>query len=347
MQRFMDFLVNRHEIDSNKDYERLTEFESDKITDLLEDFVMDLNPKLKSTTISTMLAAPELFFQMNRKIWHQKLVRRSIKRDDKDLGGKIPATDDDVRRMLSATKKARDKAIIHFLASTGSRPAGVSDPVLRMKHLVDMPHGCKGIKIYDESKDGYWAFLTPEASKALENYFSWRRTMRKEEFDENTPIFANFTKRKQRDHMDDMGIRKIVENAIYNSGIERVKTGATYDKATMKMFRKRFNGKLKMNNKVNSNIAEKLMAHKNGLDGIYLQPTREECFNEFVKAVPELTLNDIERVNAERLKLEEERTELEKMNRENLNLKSDMDWIKLEMSKMKIRINRTSKLRQK
>ncbi len=158
MQRFMNFLVERHEIDSDEDYDPLEQFEGDKITDLLEDFVFALNKKLKPSGISTMLAAPELFFEMNRKTWHRKLVRRGIKREDVELGGKIPATDDDIAKMLSVTNKLRDKAIIHFLASTGSRPAGVSDPVLRMKHLADMPQGCKAIKIYDKSKKGYKFF---------------------------------------------------------------------------------------------------------------------------------------------------------------------------------------------
>jgi len=47
---------------------------------------------------------------------------------------------------------------------------------------------------------------------------------------------------------------------------------------------------LKLESKVNSNIAEKIMGHKNGLDGVYLSPTREECFKEFVKGIDQLTI---------------------------------------------------------
>jgi len=71
------------------------------------------------------------------------------------------------------------------------------------------------------------------------------------------------------------------------------------------MFRKRFNTILKINNDVNSNIAEKLMAHKRGLDGTYLQPTREECFLEFVKAIPDLMIDDSARKQAEIEKLQQ------------------------------------------
>lgn len=53
------------------------------------------------------------------------------------------------------------------------------------------------------------------------------------------------------------------------------------------------------------------MAHKRGLDGTYLQPTREECFIEFVKAIPELTISDNERIKLENMKLKEEKSEKE------------------------------------
>jgi len=72
-------------------------------------------------------------------------------------------------------------------------------------------------------------------------------------------------------------------------------------------FRKRFNTILKIDSDVNSNIAEKLMAHANGLDGVYLTPTREECFTEFVKAIPKITVG-----KADKLSLKLEKSKLEK-----------------------------------
>ena len=90
-----------------------------------------------------------------------------------------------------------------------------------------------------------------------------------------------------------------------------IKKGNRYDKALVYMFRKRFNTILKLNNDVNSNIAEKLMAHKKGLDGVYLKPTREECFREFVKAIPQLTIDPTERQKIEIETKQERITELE------------------------------------
>ena len=228
MKRFMDFLVDETCIENNEDYEQVSNFDSEKITNVLEDFVAKLNKKLKPAAISTMLAASELFFDMNRKAWFRKLVRRGIKKEFGEPGGRIPATDEDIQRMLEVTKHVRDKAVIHFLASTGIRPAAITDPILRMKHLVEMPLQCKAIKIYDETKEGYWVFLTPEASKALNRYFGWRKMIRREEFTDETPIFANFSRGAKQQHLSELSLRNIVERAIRKSGMERVKKGSKY-----------------------------------------------------------------------------------------------------------------------
>jgi len=311
MKRFMDFLVGQKKIKNNEEYNALAKLDTDKITDVLESYVSELNKTHKRKGVSTILAAPELFFTMNRKIWHKKLVRRRIKKDENNMkGGKIPATDEDVQALLDVSKHIREKAIIHFLASTGARPASIVDPILRMKHLAKMQHGCYGIKIYDGDDAGYWSFLTPESSKALDKYFIWRKNQRKEEFTDETPVFANFSKNAQNQHLSLSSLNHIIDKIIHRSGIVRIKDGSMYDKARTKMFRKRFNGKLKMENQVNSNIAEKLMAHKRGLDGVYLEPTREECFTEFEKAIPVLTVDPTERQKRELEEQQKKITEL-------------------------------------
>ena len=308
LKKFMDYLVLIKEIIHNEEYDKLLDYDSEKITDLLEDYVIGLGKNLKSNGINTHLSSVELFFEMNRKVWHKKLVRRSIKKDNIEHSGKTPATTIDIQRMLDSVRHPREKALLHFLSSTGIRPGAIADPILRMKHLTYMPnpnnpnyeqHWCYAVRIYDESNEGYWSFLTPEATVVLDRYFGWRKQIRHEEFNDETPIFVNLTTKSKRQYLDNSGIRRILEKAITNSGIKRIKKGCRYDKAMSYMFRKRFNTILKLNNDVNSNIAEKLMAHKRGLDGTYLQPTREECYREFVKAIPQLTINPTERLKIE------------------------------------------------
>jgi len=89
---------------------------------------------------------------------------------------------------------------------------------------------------------------------------------------------------------------------------------------------KRFNTTLKLINEVNSNIAEKLMAHKNGLDGRYLTPTREQCFKEFKKAIIDLTINPAKRQEVELESQQKEITELQEKNQRisNLEVKQEL-----------------------
>lgn len=317
MKAFMDF----HNV---TDYDVMAKMETRKIDEMFEDYIDDFESRdVKGITIKTNLAGIERFFIMNDCIWHKERIRKSIRRDDAMPGGRVPITTPEVKRMLECTKSLRIKALVHFLSSTGIRPAGMTDPVLKLKHLVDMPkpgndsikRWCYGIKVYDESKEGYWAFLTPEASKALDDYFSWRE-IRGERLTQESPIFANIENNRHTKfgHITDKNARFIMEGLIKASALQRKKVGKRrYDKSIMYMFRKRFNGILKINNEVNSNIAEKLMAHKKGLDGTYLQPTLQECYAEFVKAVSELTVDSTERQQILLNKKQDEINELKEM----------------------------------
>ena len=56
---------------------------------------------------------------MNRKIWHKKLVRKSINKDNVESQGKTPITTEEIKKMLKLVKHPRDKDVIHFFASTG------------------------------------------------------------------------------------------------------------------------------------------------------------------------------------------------------------------------------------
>lgn len=321
--RAYDIALDKFMVHSSlSSYDKAIKLKPDIIQDLLEDFVIS-NKKYSYQTANQYLSAVALFFDMNMVLYHKKVLRKLLPGNDKEPGGKLPYTTEEIQRMLSVATKLRTKAIVHYLASTGSRPASIEDPVLRLKHLKDMPHDCKSVYIYDGSKEGYFAFLTPEASKALDNYFR-QRELNGETLTEDSPVFANHTRFKpsKYEHFTKDSVRQMVQDLITKSGIERIKNGKRFDKAATYGFRKRFNTILKLNNDVNSNITEKLMAHKRGLDGTYLQPTKEECFAEFFKAIPELTIDSSER---QRVEIENKNKEIQALEGKNQELEMQKD----------------------
>jgi len=324
IQRFMKFAAEFKYVSNEEDFESLLEYDTEKITDILEDFVNYLEGQgLVCEAIKPTLASPELFFEMNRKLWHKKLVRRGIQKEDRIQGGKAPATKEDIQQMLKYCERSlRKQAIIHFLACTGIRPAALVDPVLKIKHLksmpnlndpINQPHYCYAVKVYDESKEGYWAFLIPEARKVIDRYLNGRK-LQGEKLDDETPLFTTLGSRwnTKNQYLTDENMKEILGRIIKGAKIQRKKVGNRYDKSLVYMFRKRFNTILKLNGSVNSNITEKLMAHKKGLDGTYLQPTLEEYYKEYFKVISDLTIDDNERLRIRNNVLEKEKSELEK-----------------------------------
>jgi hypothetical protein len=79
-QKFMRFAVENKWCKNNEDFDPLLILDSDKVTDILSDYV-DFLEDGGDRNVGTDLASPELFFQNNRKIWHRELVRGGIKRD--------------------------------------------------------------------------------------------------------------------------------------------------------------------------------------------------------------------------------------------------------------------------
>ncbi len=316
-------------------YEKAAKLEKDELDTMFEKYIDSMEDSgCKTATIRTRLAGVEKFFIMNDCDWHKDRIRLSIKKDNSLSGGTKPITTDDIQSMLMCTKSLRVKAMVHFLASTGIRPGALTDPVLMVNDLVPMPHPtnpsiqkyCYAISIYANSKENYWAFLTSEATSIVDKYLESRK-INGEVFGPKSVLFiTKKTKSVKVKHVTSDNLRYIIGHLFRQSGINRSKISNTrYDKSLIYGFRKRFNTILKLNNDVNSNIAEKLMAHKRGLDGTYLQPTREECYAEFVKAIPELTIDSTQRQKVDLQKKQEKIDELSNKNKVIATLQSRVD----------------------
>jgi len=313
---FMDF----HKL--GRDFDSLVKNDGKTISKMITDFLDSCVERgVKNATLRTYLMGIERMFVMNDCIWHKDRIRAGIGTDDDIPGGRVPIETSEVWDMLQHTKSLRTKSLVHFIASTGMRPGALNDPILRIKHLEEITtpenQKCYAIKIYDGSKSGYWAFLTPEATKTLSRYIESRK-IHGEIIDDESPLFhSQYRKENLESALKTDFARVTMANLIKASGVKRVRVSKhSFDKSVMYMFRKRFNTILKLNNEVNSNIAEKLMAHKRGLDGTYLQPTMEECFAEFVKAIPELTIDPTERQKFDISNLKLQKSELAKKNDE-------------------------------
>lgn len=311
-----------------KEYDGLLKLEPSRINQLLEDWIMELKENFSPNSIPTMYYGIELFLSMNDVTINMKKLRRMFPAKVKRTGDR-PYTSEDIQQMLSVTRYRRDRAFILFLASTGARIGTIKG--LQLRHIENILNGCKSVLLYENAEEEYYAFLTPEASRAMDEYFAERKEDG-EKLTAESPVFRTTWNKGliNPKPLTVAGSKNIIYRALGHARIKRTKQGNSYDTQLDMGFRKRFNTILKLNNEINSNIAEKLMAHKRGLDGAYLKPTRDQCFYEFSKAIVDLTISQEER---QKLTIEQQGKKISEFEKQ----QNQIDELKEEIKKMKLR----------
>jgi len=316
-----------------KSFSALVELNDETRQDIVEKYILMLKSRdLKRTSVRPVLYAIELFFDMNKKILHKTVLSKMVQGiPDHIKGGEKAYTDKDVRKMLEKAPDSRAKALIHFMASLGSRPGVIVDPILTFGMTESMPLGCLAVHLYEDSNQHYWGFLTSEAKNALHEYRD-ERIRHGEKLTKNSPVFRtdyNEIGQAPVKSLSENNAYQIIDRIVKNARIERVKIGNRYDKALNTAFRKRFNTIMKTIDSVNINLAEKLMGHSVTipLDNTYLNALKDKLFIEFKKAIPALTIDDSERKKIEIDKIKQEKSKLEKKNDELLEYKRKVDQL--------------------
>jgi len=276
---------------AHKDHESLLLLPDDQLNILLEDYVIYMKKRHPRSTIKGHLAAINKFLIINDRQVNSKKLAMFLPAESKP-GGEKAITTEQIQRMLSYVGTKRAKAIIHLFTATGSRPEALCD--LKMKHVGQMPDGCKSLILYADSTHELTTFLTPESSNALDEYFEARRKrgeyLRGESYVIGRETFIVNEKKPRPVSVN--SLESSLTYAMKRAGIKRIKIGNRYDLAVCGGFRKRFDTIMKINPNISYAIAEKMMDHKIRMEGYYFKPTKEEMFEEYKKAIPELTIDE-------------------------------------------------------
>ena len=301
-----------------KSFDAILEISHKEIQKMVETYVIHIKKSINPNTVPTYMNPIKTFLEINDVDLNWRKIKRLYPNKIKRSGDSAYQTKD-VKRMLDVTAQIRNKAIIHFLASTGVRVGAI--PELKIRHLRDMPNDCKMVLVYENSTEEYNTFLTPEASAALQLYLDERKS-HGENLNEDSPVFRQryLLGIVEAKAISTEAIQAVVKRSCYNASIRGQKVNGRYSEQLVHGFRKRFNTILKLNNKVNDNAIEKMMGHTNGLDGVYLQITTERLFEEFSKGIADLTISNESRNNLKIQKLESEKSELQKTRISNQNL---------------------------
>jgi hypothetical protein len=227
----------------------------------------------------------------------------------------------EISKMLEIADE-RMRTVILLLASTGMRIGAI--PTLKIRNVDNTK-----ITVYENAKEEYITFITPECKNAIDSYIDMRSRYGEKLNDDSYLIREQFDVRcpaKPRQFKKEALQYKLYD-LCKRCGIDKK------DIAIAHGFRKFFTTQL-VNSKLNPEIREMLLGHKIGLTGAYYRPTEQEMFNEYQKAINNLTINEENRLKLKVQLLEGESNEIQDLKKqvnENSSMLSDL----LELIKLK------------
>lgn len=290
---------------------------------------------LNPTTIPNYFKPVRKLLEMNNVplVW-RRVMATFPELDNNDKGRAYSRKE--IADMLRFGNGAIDRAIVLVAASSGIRVGGFDltwgdvKPVYRVgdklafeiteSEQADAQVVCAILTIYKNTPDEYPGFITPEAYNAIQDYRKeWVQQTGKEPRTED-PLFKK----------DGVFARKLPPNAIrarIDDILKRaqlrtplVKGKRRHEIPAMNGFRRFFNKVNKETISKDSHLAalikKEFMMNHTGLvklDRNYYQAHIFELIEEYLNAVPNLTISDEERTKAENHRLKEEKSDLEQM----------------------------------
>jgi len=240
----------------------------------------------------------------------------------------------EIQKMLNFTKGSLDKEIILVASSSGIREGGLVlkwedvTPAYKVedKIVLDVTESesknaeivCAIVVVYRSTREEYPAFITPEAYKALMDYKSvWIKEIGREPKPQD-PLFKQAGPSLKL--LTAAGIKQRVFRVIVDAGLRSPLVGGKrrHKVPIMNGFRRFFNKSNKESISKDSPLAalikkEYMMDHVGlvKLDRNYFKTHVIELVEEYLNAVPSLTISNEERVKAENVRMKKEMTERE------------------------------------
>ena len=237
------------------------------------------------------------FCEMNDITVNWAKILRTIPKNKRRSTDRIP-TKDEIKQLLKNSDR-RLKASVLVMISSGIR-VGAWD-YLRWGDIMPIIKNDKVVAarmiVYRGEQDEYATFITPEAYQALKEYIEFRIShgeilnekswVLRDEFDASNHGKGLATVPKQ---LKRMGLTRLIERALWAEGIRKPleKGQKRHPFKVNHGFRKYFKTLSERNMK--SLHVEMLMGHSTGLAENYYRISEEELLEEYVKAIPDLSI---------------------------------------------------------
>jgi len=282
----------------------------EEIEDLIIRFVLFQkeridNKEITSGTLRNYLKAIKLLCKMNRINVFWDMISRSLPKVKQYANDPVPTTDE-IKKIIEYPDR-RIKPIVLLSLSSGIR-VGAWD-YMKWNHITPINDESGAIVaakllVYPNEPEEYFTFMTPEAYSAIKEWMDFRSSFGEEITGESWVLRNTWQKVKPRySHRVGLarypkpfrstGIKTLVGRALQIQGIRSRLNLANGQKKhewkTLHGFRKFF--KTQTERVMKSLNVEILMGHDIGLANSYCKPSEHELFEDYLKAVDLLTVN--------------------------------------------------------
>lgn len=312
-QNLVSFL---RDIDSTiDDFVNLAKKEPEKCQAVIQDFIfrqkMRYNEKeISGVQVGNYIKPIQLLFKIqdiNGINWWK--LNRFLPYSRKISNDRIPLIED-IRKVVSYGDQ-RLKFMVASMVSGGFRvgawenmEVGDITPIVKNGEVVSAK-----VVIYRGEHEEYFTFITPEAYEMFQEYLDIRRKASEHILDSSpalrkamliTKISSNLDKveseRPKDVRLKLTAIRTIMLRAWRKAGYrwEGGSKGKRYDFKMFHGFRKYF--KTKAEDVMKSLNVETLMGHSTGVTDSYYRPSEQDLLEDYLKAVPLLTIAEAEEV---------------------------------------------------
>ncbi len=255
--------------------------------------------EIAEATVANYLKPIRLLLEQNDIILNWRKINRRVPKGKSYGQDRLP-TLDEIKAILAYPDR-RVKPVVLTMISSGIRVGAWGylnwgDVVPAEKDGVVV---AARVKVYGGTPDQYSTFITLEAYKALKEYIEFRLKTG-EKVSASSPLvrdlwygdkegkMGHFVEKPQR--LEPGGVKRLVEDAIRVAGIRPPleKGKRRHEFQALHGFRKFFKSACERNMKTLH--AEILLGHNIGLNANYYRPKEEELLDDYLKAVPELTV---------------------------------------------------------
>lgn len=279
-----------------------------------------LNKEIEASSLSNIRKPLRLLLEMNDVSGiNWKRISRLMPKERKYALDRAPTMDE--LRLLVSSGDLRFQAILLTMVSSGIRIGaweqldwGHVEPIKQGENLVAAKS-----RVYAGEPEEYVTFITPEAYRKLEQYIH-QREAQGEKITKQSPLARDKWTTTRNVYEGDInkprrlqvnGVKRLFEDMLWKFGLrkEKKRRHEFSIHSIRKFFKTRAEQVMKPIN------VETLMGHSTGISDSYYRPTEKELLEDYLKAVPLLTISEAEEVRREsqlsRQQLEERLAQLE------------------------------------